>query len=208
MKNPAGHLRILAAALAAAALLSDCGGSGGYGGGSASSGVTYPAPVLGDLVITEVMSQPAGSSPATKEWFEVLNTSSNTLQLDGVVVTVNATSTFTVPAGVLMPPAAYFVFASSNNSADNAMLPVVNVNYGTALTLSNTNLTLSLSLGATTLDTVVFTTSTSGKSLSLDPAAQDPTANDDVAANWCLSTTAYGDGTNQGTPGAAGATCP
>ena len=206
MKNPAGHLRILAVALAAAVLLSDCGGGGGYGGGS--GGVTYPAPVLGDLVITEVMAQPAGTSPATKEWFEVLNKSPNTLQLDGMVVTVNTTSTFTVPAGVLMPPGAYFVFASSNNSAENAMLPVVNVNYGPALTLTNTNLTLSLSLGATTLDTVVFTTSTSGKSLSLDPAAQDPTANDDVAANWCLATTAYGDGTNQGTPGAAGAACP
>src|SRR3981189_3436859 len=88
MKNPAGHLRTLATALVAAVLLSDCGGGGGYGGGS-GGGVTYPAPVLGDLVITEVMAQPAGTSPATKEWFEVLNKSPNTLPLDGMGVTVN-----------------------------------------------------------------------------------------------------------------------
>lgn len=198
--------RGLLAAFSAAALLSGCGGGGpGYGSGGSPSGGGGLTPAPGDLVITEVLAHPADGS-ATKEWFEVYNRSIYALQLDGMVVTANAT-TFTVPAGVSIPSGQYFVFAASNVAADNAGLPVVNVVY-TGLTLADTSLTLSLILGVTTLDTVTFTTSTAGASLSLDPAKQDPTSNDNVATNWCLSTGVYGDGSNKGTPGATGATCP
>jgi lamin tail-like protein len=206
MTNTVRHLGTLAAALAAAALLSDCGGSGGYGGGGSGGGGGI-LPVPGNLVITEVMANPATAGvEQSKEWFEVPNTSIYALQLDGMVVTVGA-STFTVPAGVSIPSGGYFVFASSNVTADNAGLPRVDVVYGSAFTLSNTNLTLTLSMGATMLDSVSFSTSTDGASLTLAVSKQDVTSNDNIA-NWCTSTNTYGDGTQKGSPGSADAACP
>ena len=69
------------------------------------------------------------------------------------------------------------------------------------------NTTLTLSNGSTTIDTFAYTSSTHdttpGKSLTLN--SLDPTDADDPA-NWCASTTSYGDG-DLGTPGSANDVC-
>jgi lamin tail-like protein len=204
MKDSAGHLRTFAAAVAAVALLSSCGGGGGYGGGGAPTGSGF-TPTPGDLVITEVMANPAGTE-TSKEWFEVLNRSVYALNLEGLVVTSGA-DTFTVPAGVSIPSGAYFVFASSNDTTANAGLTPVNVVYGSALTLANTSITITLTYMGTPLDSVSFATTTDGASLTLAVSKQDPTSNDNIA-NWCTSTTGYGDTTQKGSPGATDANCP
>jgi len=81
------------------------------------------------------------------------------------------------------------------------------VNYGSSLTLANTNFNLSLSVAGPSVDSVSFTTMPDGASFALSASHADPTANDTVA-NWCTSTTAYGTAGNKGTPRAANADCP
>jgi hypothetical protein len=158
-------------------------------------------PVPGDIVITEVMADPAGAPDTGKEWFEVLNTSPNTLHLDGMVVTANS-DTFTVPSGVSIAPGALFIFAGSGDSTANGGLPAVDVNYGSALTLVNTNISLSLSVAGTAVDSVAFATMPAGASLALSQAHLNPTDNDNPA-NWCTSAAVYGTAGNKGTPQAA-----
>jgi hypothetical protein len=168
-----------------------------------TSGTNAPAP--GDLVITEVLADPAGTD-TSKEWFEVLNTNAGARDIGGVVVT-SGTGLFVVPAGKTIPGGAFFVFAGSSDSTTNGGLPPVDVNYGSSLTLANTNFSLSLSVAGSSVDSVGFTTMPDGASFALSESHTDPTANDAVA-NWCTSTTAYGTAGNKGTPGAANADCP
>lgn len=164
------------------------------------------APLAGDLVINEILANPAGATDTGKEWFEVLNKNAGARDLGGVVVT-SGSGLFVVPAGTSIPAGALFVFAGSSDSAVNGGLPPVDVNYGSSLTLANTNFNLSLSVAGSSVDSVSFTTMPDGASFALSESHADPTANDAVA-NWCTSTTAYGTAGNKGTPGAVNADCP
>jgi hypothetical protein len=164
------------------------------------------APLAGDLVINEILANPAGATDTGKEWFEVLNTNAGARDLGGVVVT-SGSGLFVVPAGKSIPAGAFFVFAGSSDSAVNGGLPSVDVNYGSSLTLANTNIDLSLSVAGSNMDSVSFTTMPDGASFALSASHADPTANDTVA-NWCTSTTVYGTAGNKGTPSAANADCP
>ena len=161
------------------------------------------APAAGNLVITEVMANPAGGADTGKEWFEVVNSTGSTRDLGGVVVT-RGTNQFVIPAGTVIPSLAFFVFAGNGSAAANGGLPGVDVNYGTALQLVDSNFDLSLRAATILIDAVSFPTTpaTSGKSHELKQANLTATDNDSEA-NWCDASTAYGTEGNTGTPGAA-----
>jgi hypothetical protein len=55
------------------------------------------------------------------------------------------------------------------------------------------------------LDSISWSSSTAGEAWTVDPLAEDPTANDDPL-NWCLATTPFGAG-DLGTPGEQGLSC-
>src|SRR5262249_58071382 len=78
------------------------------------------APALGDLVISEVLANPAGG--ASQEWFEVTNTNAGSRDIGGVVVT-RGSGLFVVPAGKTIPGGAFFVFAGSSDSTANGGPP-------------------------------------------------------------------------------------
>src|SRR5262245_41051907 len=131
------------------------------------------APLAGDLVIDEVLANPAATDTG-KEWFEVVNTNAGARDIGGVVVT-SGTGLFVVPAGTSLPSGAFFIFAGSADSAVNGGLPAVNVNYGSSLTLANTNFNLGLSVAGTSVDSVSFTTMPDGASFALSGSHTDPT---------------------------------
>jgi len=162
------------------------------------------APAVGNLVITEVMADPGGTD-TSKEWFEVVNLG-GTLDLGGVVVT-SGSGLFVVPAGTSIPSGSFFIFAGESNATLNGGLPFVSINYGSALVLTNTNFSLTLKAATTIVDAVAFAAMPSGASLTLKQSAFDPTANDSQS-NWCTSMSAYGTGTDKGTPGATNSDCP
>lgn len=164
------------------------------------------APMPGDLVITELMPKPSSVSATVGQWFEVLVT--RDIDLNGVVVDrandssageeIASSDCISVSAG------SYVVFARSGDTSMNGGLTTV----GTFPFSINPTSTpdLQLTYGGTLLDSVTWTTSTSARSLSLDPDFLTPSGNDD-AANFCDGEAVY-NGNDRGTPGAENPQCP
>jgi hypothetical protein len=156
------------------------------------------APQLGDLVISEVMPNPAVASDATGEWFEVYATKDvdlNGLTLDRAgdtagAATVESATCLRVTAG------SYAVFAQSTDMATNGGLPaaVVKDDFNFALIDGTTAAPgdVQILYGGTVLDAITWTSTRSGRSHQLDPDSYDVTANDSEAS-FCDATTVYND---------------
>lgn len=170
--------------------------------GGADRAVIVPQP--GDLVITELMPNPAAVGDTAGEWFELLATASvdlNGLQLGDDLASPDAT----LPAGgdcLAVAAGQRVVLARNANEAENGGLPPA---IQAAFSLANDGGALSVGTGGVPLDTVTWTGSTAGAAWTVDPAAEDPASNDDPAS-WCVATTPYGAG-DRGTPGAQGEAC-
>jgi hypothetical protein len=139
----------------------------------------------GELVINEVMANPAGpsGSEAQREWFELFNATANAVSLSGLTVGTASTSQ-AITCGATVPPHRYALFARSADSAVNGHLPPVDCVF--SLNLPNSGGRLTIKRGTVVIDTVNFTGTTwlDGSSLSLTPKAQNTIDNDDLA-NWC-----------------------
>ncbi|NVB84864.1 MAG: lamin tail domain-containing protein, partial [Kofleriaceae bacterium] len=162
------------------------------------------APNPGDLVITEVMPNPAAADDTKGEWFEV--TALNPVDLNGIGLARSGSTPVTVdsPSCLHLEAGQYSVFARSTDMAMNGGIPTpIAGTFG--FTLVNTSGDLQILSGATVLDTITWSTSSNGKSLQLDPDFIDPTANDEPT-NFCDATATYGMG-DSGTPNAANTQC-
>ena len=75
----------------------------------------------GDLLITEVMANPAAVSDTAGEWFEVFNNSHSDIDLDGLVIKDNGSNEHTVNNGgaLWLGSGEYFVFGRSGDSLVN-----------------------------------------------------------------------------------------
>jgi len=175
--------------------------------GTTSRPVAYPD--VGDLVITEVMPSPAAVSDTTGEWFEVLATTDvdlNGLGLDRASDTANP-NVISSATCLRLASGERALFARSSLTEANGGLPAVTAGFtfsmitGSATTPGDVQLVL----GTEILDAVTWTHSTSGAALALDPDFASSLDND-VEANWCNATAAYGAG-DLGTPGGANAQC-
>ncbi len=185
---------------------------------------------VGDLVITELMVDPAGSDRGG-EWFEVLNASSRDLDLSGWLFEVDDGAADPVAfavspdAGVVLAPGgialfcqdadallarapqldcAYAYGVADNGFADGPTGPAADD--GWVLPGSGT---LTVDMDGSPIDTVSWDAEAwgvgEGASLALDPDAADVASNDDPA-NWCAGASAY-DGENLGSPGEANPDC-
>ncbi len=162
------------------------------------SGSTSPY----QLIITEIMPNPAAVSDTYGEWFEVFNADSVTLNLDGWrIKDNNGEHTITNDAMyVPIDPGEYFVFAREGDTTLNGGLEANYVYSGLALANSADEVTLIDSAGSL-VDEVHYTTTfpySSGVSMYL----KDLFADNDVDTSWRASTTTYGAG-DWGTPGRA-----
>jgi len=167
-------------------------------------------PAAGQLVISEVLANPAnvtGATDAQREWFEVANTGATAFDLNELSVGRIGTAGTPVQSArcISVQAKGFAVFARSNDPAVNSMLPVVNATFSFGLV--DTSGDIQISDGTTLLDAVKWASVTSGVSRQLDPAHLTVTDND-IDANFCAGTTPYGDQTNKATPGAANNPCP
>lgn len=170
-------------------------------------------PGNGDLLISEIMYNPAVISDTEGEWFEVFNNSANDYNLlDVVLVRVSTDDRHTISSDVIIPPGGYAVLARTITATDN-----VDYTYGSAISLPNTGDELQLYTYGTdgtdgelicALDygAANFNTGLSGISIQLDPSITDPSEAMD-GLNWCESTASYS-ADNLGTPGLINTTCP
>jgi hypothetical protein len=166
-------------------------------------------PVVGQLVISEILANPAnvaGATDATREWFEIASTG-DAFDLNELVVgRIGAAGAPVQSARCLpVPPHGFAVFARSADPALNGMLPRVDATFRFGLV--DTSGDIQIASGATVLDTVRWASVTSGVASQLDPRHLTP-ADNDAAASFCAATATYGDQTNLGTPGAANRPCP
>ncbi|MBA3454227.1 MAG: lamin tail domain-containing protein, partial [Deltaproteobacteria bacterium] len=175
--------------------------------GATSRPVVYPD--VGDLVITEVMPSPAAVSDTTGEWFEVLATADvdlNGLGLDRASDTANP-NVISSASCLRLATGQRALFARSSVSGVNGGLPAVTAGFTFSLITGSVTTPgdVQLVLGADILDAVTWTHSTGGAALALDPDFASVLDND-VEANWCDASAAYGAG-DFGTPAAANAQC-
>jgi hypothetical protein len=158
------------------------------------------APAAGQLVISEVLANPAGAADASREWFEVANVGAAAFDLNALVVgRIGAAGAAIASARCLaVAPGGFAVLARSVDAG----VPRVDATFGFGLVDTHGDIQIAGPAGV--LDTVAWASVTSGVSLQVDPAHLTADGNDDPT-HWCAATAAYGDGANLGTPGAANA---
>ncbi|MBA3456942.1 MAG: hypothetical protein H0T42_27885, partial [Deltaproteobacteria bacterium] len=174
-------------------------------------GVARPtvAPAIGDLVITEVMPNPSAVSDTTGEWFEVLVT--RDVDLNGVGLDRAGDTSGPVivsqPSCVRVTSGSRLVFAKSADGVMNGGLPPITATFSFSLIDGTVAVPgdVQLVMGTTILDSITWTSSTTGASHQSDPDFETVTDND-LVANRCTATVAYGAG-DLGTPGLANTQC-
>ena len=159
-------------------------------------------PVPGDLVITEVMPDPSAAPDATGEWVEVLINRDVDLNDVGIVGASGTPVVLSSQQCARFTAGSYVIFARSTDAAMNGGLPRVD---GGSVSLTNTNGTVRVILGATELDSILWPSARAGRSIQLSSGLSAPTDND-VATNLCDGNAVYGAG-DQGTPGSANRDC-
>jgi hypothetical protein len=172
-------------------------------GGRASAGADGPrrpsAP--GDLVITELMSNPEAVRDDAGEWFELYNPSADqALDLQGCAVNDGAERTHAITAPMVIAPGA---FAAIARGLEAGFAPALTLSFS----LGNTADVLALECGDVVIDRVAYGAGfplVPGASMALDPDAIDAAVNDDASA-WCAAQRPYSG--DLGTPGAPNADC-
>ncbi len=162
-------------------------------------------PSPGDVVINEIMQNPAAVSDSAGEWFELVNTTASPIDIEGwTIADVDFDSHVISNGGPLVIPAnGYLVLGNNDDNATNGGVSV-DYNYGSSFFLANGDDELVLlDGGLTEIDRVEWDNGATfpdpnGASMALD----DPANDNNVGANWCTASTPYGDG-DLGTPGAA-----
>jgi DNA/RNA endonuclease G (NUC1) len=162
--------------------------------------VYVSAPLKPQLVINEIMADPAVTADADGEWLEVYNRGREDVILTGWKLASLNDVTQTVPAGVTVPAHGYVVFAKKTDPAVNGGVAAAWSFGGLNLANNATDWVALRSPANVTADSVIWgATPTSGASRAVIDAAADNTAANN--ANWKLGTAVYS-GTNKGTPGA------
>lgn len=171
--------------------------------------IEYCDLVPGDLVITEIMANPAGADE-NQEWIEIYNASGRRAALNGLVVEQVTTSTkpHTIRSSrtIFLAAGAYYVL--SDGASD-----FVDYDYGSSLGgLNNTAATLRLVCQGRQIDSVAYgedaaaPAPSDGVAASLDGSVPpDAIANDQQAA-WCDAVDFYGP-VNLGSPGGPNPPC-
>lgn len=192
-------------------------GLAGWGSPGAENPLCEPPPGVplidvepGDLVITEIMQNPAIGDGDDGEWFEFTNTTTELINLTGLVFSDDGGNTATLEEYIAIAPGEYLVFGGSDDQATNGG---VNLDwaYDNAVGLANSEDAVILRYGTVVFDEVAYDNGLTfpdpdGMSMSLDPGSIDATANDD-GTNWCAGSTVFGAG-DLGSPGDANPPCP
>ena len=161
-------------------------------------------PVTPDLVINEIMQNPAAVDDDSGEWFEVHNASAADVDIEGWTIGDDGSDSHVISNGapLVVPAGGYLVLGNNTDSLTNGGA-AVDYSYGGSWYLSNGGDEVVLIDGdANEVDRVVY----DGGPTFPDPtgasmALIDPALDNNDGANWCQSGTLFGDG-DLGSPGA------
>jgi hypothetical protein len=170
---------------------------------------SLPAPATeGDVIITEIMSNPDALGDATAEWFEIYNPTSTMWDLKNCILEDLGTNSHTISSALQIGPGEYRTLARSQN-------PGFTPSYVySSFELGNSDDEIIITCNGAEIAQVAysgsFSTSVAGKSAQLSTSAYDEVKNDS-ATNWCEGTMVYttvGAKTDSGSPGSANFVCP
>ncbi|MBW2253564.1 MAG: lamin tail domain-containing protein [Deltaproteobacteria bacterium] len=85
--------------------------------------VSPRAPFPGDLVVSEMMIDPTSVPDELGEWVEVYNTSSDPIELDGLVLRDDDLDLYEISGSVVVPPGQYAVVCADSSPVWNGMVP-------------------------------------------------------------------------------------
>lgn len=174
------------------------------------------APVAGELLLTEVMYDPALDKAGAEviddngEWFELYNKTDKALNLEGLILEDSSNAdAFTVPAGTILPAKSYIVFGLKDDVAINGNV-MVNVAYsGFGLNNGGDTLRIKNGAGDTLIEFIYDGTwpDPTGATLQFDGSLDLDADHELVPAKWCEAPNAW-DGADKGSPGVANPACP
>ncbi|MDY7076097.1 MAG: lamin tail domain-containing protein [Chloroflexota bacterium] len=164
---------------------------------------------LPKIVVTEIMQNPAAVSDSYGEWFEVYNTGSTAVDMDGWTFRDDGSNTFTISGPLVIQPGEYLVLGVNGDTAINGGVEL-DYDYPGGFALGNGDDEIIVEMGdGTEIDRVEYDggpvwPDPSGASMMLTDVALD---NND-GANWeeTPNTLPYGDG-DYGTPGCPNTGC-
>ena len=161
---------------------------------------------VGDVIITEIMNDPLALSDYKGEWFELHNTTSSAIDLQGMVITGSGSESMTVSTSLPVSANGYVVLGVRNTATGGSSVDYT-YTYNNFKLYASDSITLKQTAG-TILDTVSFSPldpfpQTEGYAMST--SATTPSGNDS-GYSWCLAESTFATG-DYGTPGQANPSC-
>ncbi len=153
--------------------------------------------IAGDLIITEVMANPSSVNDSNGEWFEIYNSSIETIDLSGLILSDNGSNQHQVTSSspLYLNSNSYFIFGRDANTNSNGGL-VVDYQYSN-FTLGNSEDEIILTYEGIVIASLLYDNG------SLFGAAGNSAEWNGSEFQLTALTEQYGDG-DIGTPGAAG----
>jgi len=163
----------------------------------------------GDIIITEVMYDPESMSETYGEWIEIYNTTSDTINLNNLVIR-KSTSKHVIDSNLYILPNEYLVLAKTDSATGTSCYVYGSITlnntgcdlgiytYGTDGTDGNEICSIEYDDGGTFPDASGATISLSPDYLNVDDAKS--------GENWCLGTEVYSTG-DLGSPGVENQAC-
>jgi hypothetical protein len=166
----------------------------------------------GDIIVTEIMNNPAIADDSVGEWVELMNTTDAEIDLMGFTLSDNGADTHVISVSLPIAPGGYVVLGASGDLGLNGVLNPDHVFDGIAF--GNGSDSVMVWYDGVVIDEVAYDDGATfpdskGVSMNLSPSMTNATANDD-GANWCAGTSVIamaGGETDYGTPGAANTSC-
>ncbi len=157
-----------------------------------------------DIVINEIMQNPAAVSDDKGEWFELYNNDTQTVDINGWIIKDDGSDYHVIDNGgpLTIDPGDYLVLGINDTMSVNGGVPVDYMYDHFILSNGEDEVVLVYSDGITEVDRVEYDNGATfpdpnGKSMEL----KNPNFDNNDGANWDVSSTPYGDG-DLGTPGA------
>jgi len=161
----------------------------------------------GDIIISEIMQNPKSVSDTKGEWFEILNNTTNTIDINNFIIRDEGSNIHTIykEGGVLIEAGNFLVLGNNSDKTENGN---VNIDYeysGFSLGNSEDEIMLFNADESVLVDQVVYTGSNpwpdpDGASMELKQEYFNHIENDN-GYNWQEGSEIFGDG-DSGTPGA------
>jgi DNA/RNA endonuclease G (NUC1) len=186
--------------------LGDKGTPGAINDGGTPPPPPPPPPGTGNVVINEILPNPAVVLDADGEWFEVINRGTTPVDLAGWTIASQGDASHVIASSVVIPAGGLAVLGRNGNTATNGGVTIQYVYAGaTTLNIANGSDWLALRDGTgATVDSVVWTSTPNGSSRALiDPASDNVNMN---GSAWLTCSAPFGAG-DQGTPGTANSGC-